>query len=140
MGLSCFQIEVTSSSSRDMQPDSAHSPGEDKTAPIIPASPPEGALLAPLIPRGCGNRRHFMAPRVCHAMPLEPDAPSLYIRRMASNSSGWTQVKVLLLVGLAILRATVCGTLGAPLEGGVESRAPKPLPLTPHELSPHKSH
>jgi hypothetical protein len=33
---------------------------------------------------------------------------------MANNFSGWKQVKMILLVGLAVVRATLAGTFGFP--------------------------
>ena len=52
-----------------------------------------------------------MTSRLRRPLPLEPRPAGAYLRRMANNSSGWMRVKMILLVGLAVVRATLTGTL-----------------------------
>ncbi len=59
---------------------------------------------------------------------------------MASNSSGWTQVKVLLLVGLAVVRATLVGTFCSLGTWGRASGEPSLPYVVPPELLHRKSH
>jgi hypothetical protein len=53
---------------------------------------------------------------------------------MANNFSGWTQVKMILLVGLAVVRATLAGTFGFPGAWGRASVDPSLLCVVPPEM------